>query len=181
MVVMCIFLRAALSASWNTFLSFLLLEASCAIGFWASPFLLAFFFLWSPFLSCFPLDLPSTSHCQMMMFHLGCHPRSSSVDNCCFAPAFNDHVCTHAHYCAVNTLLVGTCLLGPVLLTSKWMSSFECSLHPSAQCFKKWKKPFYLRVAFLPGAPASEHVLDRSPFLILARLLNLFFLPYHIG
>lgn len=133
---MCIFFRAALSASGNTFISFHLLEASSAIGPWASRFLLAFFFLWSPFLSCLPLDLPSSSQCQMMLFSLGCHPRSSSVDNCCFCSCLKLPF-IHAHYCPVNTLPVGASLLSPLLLTSKCMSSFGCLLHPSAECIKK--------------------------------------------
>lgn len=82
------------SVSLNISVSFLFLEASATIGFWPSPFLLAFFFLWLSFLSCCPLDSPSSSHCSKMTFSLGDHPGPSLSfwDNHVFTPAFNYHL-----------------------------------------------------------------------------------------
>lgn len=176
---MCIFLRAALSASGNTFISFLLLEASSAIGPWASRFLLAFFFLWSPFLSCFPLDLPSSSHCQMMLFSLGCHPRSSSVDNCCFAPALNHHL-----YMPITAQLIHS-----QLGLSSGSSAFNFQMDvfiwmfatPLSWVHQKMKEAFLPQSCFSSWSSCLRACAWESHVWILARLLNLVFLPYHIG
>ena len=114
-----------------------LLEASSAVDFWASPFLLAFFFLCSSFLSCFlQILLPLLT--VKLMFSLGSHPGSSSVDNHIFAQLQLPFI--HVHYCPVNTPLVGTSLPGPVILASSWISSFGCLLHSYNSVHQKNEK-----------------------------------------
>lgn len=108
----------------------------------AGPAQWASFFRRSLFLSRFPLEPPSFYHWQVMTLYPGRHPKSSSVDNCLFAPPFNYHL-----YCSDTSLLLGTSLLDPVFLTSNWMS-FGCLLHSWNSVHQETKEAFSSQTCF---------------------------------
>lgn len=129
-----------------------------------------------------PFLLPfgsSSSHCQMMLFSLGCHPRSSSVDNCCFAPALNHHL-----YMPITAQLIHS-----QLGLSSGSSAFNFQMDvfiwmfatPLSWVHQKMKEAFLPQSCFSSWSSCLRACAWESHVWILARLLNLFFLPYHIG
>lgn len=122
---MCVFLRAAPSASLNTLVSCPFLKHLLQLTSGPAPFSWLSSFLCSSFLSCFlQILLPLLT--AKLMCSLGSHPGSPSVDNHIFAQHQLPFI--HVRYCPVNTPVVGTSLRGPVILASSWVSSFGCLL-----------------------------------------------------